>query len=571
MKKSSVVRGIFIVAVVIAVSAGVASSFNWRDLLSGLQKPLEYDDAVAKLGGLMDDVQWREDFVERAETITSQTTSLEDTLPEIRTFPLVVNGRGAGAVTAEIFVSTEKSGSGSDGWMKEAAEAFNKAGKRLPDGREARVSIRKIASGTGYQFIASGKYLPDGYSPSNHLWIRMAEGRGVPMVAVREKTVGNIAGIVMKESVADRFKEQGGALSVARLIDGVVQGQVVTGYTNPFASSTGLNFLVTVLATFAEGDQSHMLSPAVASAFESFQEGIPFIALTTLQMRESVRQDGSLDAFVMEYQTYIKTEELGSGYEFVPFGVPHDNPLYAVGNVPEDKMKVMELFADFMERDQFKNLARSYGFNPRLDHRPAYEVPDGRILIEAQRLWKEKKDAGRPIVAVFVSDVSGSMDGSRIQQLKKALLEGSAFIAPENSIGLVEFDDNVRVILPIKPFSLLHKSAFHAAVRQMRAGGGTAMYDGIAVAMSMIAAERARNDDAKFMIFVLTDGETNEGLSFSKVNRVIEGLGVPIYTIGFEADLDELGRLSALVEAASLKAGEENLRYKIGSLLNSQM
>ena len=90
MKKSSVIRGILIVAVVLAVLAGVGGGFNWQDLVTGLQKPLEYDEAVAKLGGLMDDVQWREDFVERAETITSETTSLEDTLPEIRTFPLVV-------------------------------------------------------------------------------------------------------------------------------------------------------------------------------------------------------------------------------------------------------------------------------------------------------------------------------------------------------------------------------------------------------------------------------------------------------------------------------------------------
>ena len=68
-----------------------------------------------------------------------------------------------------------------------------------------------------------------------------------------------------------------------------------------------------------------------------------------------------------------------------------------------------------------------------------------------------------------------------------------------------------------------------------------------------------------------TDGQTNRGLSFGKIDRVVEGLQIPVYTIGFEADIEDLGRVSALVEAASLNAGEENLRYKIGSLLNSQM
>ena len=73
------------------------------------------------------------------------------------------------------------------------------------------------------------------------------------------------------------------------------------------------------------------------------------------------------------------------------------------------------------------------------------------------------------------------------------------------------------------------------------------------------------------MLFVLTDGETNEGLSFDQMGPVIRGLRIPVYTIGFEANLEELSRLSSLVEAASLKAGEGDVRYKIGALLNSQM
>ena len=37
------------------------------------------------------------------------------------------------------------------------------------------------------------------------------------------------------------------------------------GYTDPFASSTGLNFLVTVLQSFANGEETRMLSPDVVS------------------------------------------------------------------------------------------------------------------------------------------------------------------------------------------------------------------------------------------------------------------------------------------------------------------
>lgn len=532
---------------------------------------LTYEDAVSELDSLVDEVAWSEKLVSQVSTVTETAVDLADTLPAISSFPLVVDVPVGSGVAAEIFVSSEKAGTGTDGWMVEAAEDFNGQDKTLKNGKRAKIKIRKIASGTGYQFIASGKYRPDGYSPSNHLWVRMAEAQGVAMKPVRETTVRNIAGIVMKSAIAKELEAAYGSVSVPNIVDAVVQGKIATGYTNPYASSTGLNFLVTVLATFAGNDEAKMLSPEVVSAFEGFQRGIPFVALTTLQMRDSVRRDGSLDAFVMEYQTFAKTSELKSGYEFFPFGLAHDNPLYAVANPQADTLEVLELFAEFLEQDKYKELASDYGFNPSLTHQAPFAVPSGQTLISAQRTWKEKKDAGRPIAAVFVSDVSGSMAGSRLRQLKTALLDGSGFIAPTNAIGLVQFSDDVIVILPIKPFELLQKSAFHAAVRRMDSGGGTAMYDGVAVAIKMLVEEKSKRPEIKPMVFVLTDGQTNRGLSFDTISPVVQGLRVPVYTIGFEADFDELARLSSLVEAASLKAGEADLRYKIGSLLNSQM
>ena len=70
---------------------------------------------------------------------------------------------------------------------------------------------------------------------------------------------------------------------------------------------------------------------------------------------------------------------------------------------------------------------------------------------------------------------------------------------------------------------------------------------------------------------MLTDGETKDGWKFSDVRPVIQGLGIPIYTIGYEANLPVLQELSAIVEAASINANEEQVQYKIGSLLNAQM
>jgi len=566
-------KGLMVVVILILASVAHYMYKGVDNVTKPGQKGLSYQEAVAKLSEQVKNIHWTENIVQRRAKIQlGQKQDWKSRLPEIDQFKLVINPPDSpNEVIPEIFVSTEKSGDGTDGLVVEIARDFNAQNKRLSNGKTARVKIRKIASGTAYEFIASEKYQPDGFSPSNQLWVDMAGAHGVKLTPIRKQWIGNIAGIVMKTSAVNKLKTAYGNADVKTIIDAVAQGKLVMGYTDPFASSTGLNFLVTVLATFAAGDPAKMLSPEVVSSFETFQRGVPFVALTTIQMRESVENDGSLEAFVMEYQTYVNTQSLKAGYEFIPFGPRHDNPLYGIGNISSEKKEVLEAFAAFAEQNQYKQAAAKYGFNPTIRYEPSIQMPDGKLLVQAQTLWKEKKDAGRHIAAVFLCDISGSMAGARISQLKKALLGGSEFISPENSIGLVVFNQQVSLLVPVKKFDLSHKAAFFAAVEDMDSGGKTAMYDGIAVSLHLLLKEKEKDPNTKLMLFVLTDGETNVGLEFSHTNAVIRGIQIPIYTIGYEANISELQRLSSLVEAASMNAGEGDIRYKIGTLLNAQM
>jgi Ca-activated chloride channel homolog len=506
-----------------------------------------------------------------AAMVTAPTRSVADTLPDIRKYPVVVDTQSSGAAVAEIFSSTEKSGSGTDGALVEIAQDFNDSGARLPGGKHAQVRIRSIPSGTAYEYIAYGKYIPDGFTPSNELWIQMVKAAGVPVTQVSPRLVHNTAGIVMKDAVYDQLQKKYGTVDLPGIINAVAEGTLAMGYTNPFASSTGLNFLVTVLETFARGDQAKMLSPEVVSAFEAFQKGVPFVSLTTIQMRDSVQNGGSLDAFIMEYQTFVNTAALKTGYRFVPFGYAHDNPLYAVGSPDPDARAVMDLFATYVRSPAGVRVAERYGFEKDLAAQPLADLPAGSLLVQAQGLWKEKKDLGRPIVAVFLSDVSGSMDGARIKALREALTKGSAFIDPRNYIGLASFSTGVTRLLPVRQFSEQQKSLFLSAVGDMTAGGNTAMYDGIVVALQMIEEAVRQVPNAKPLLFVLTDGETNRGLTFDSVRRVIQGTTIPVYTISYGDDISGLAKLSALNEAASLKADPLDIAYQIGALLNAEM
>ncbi|MGB7879749.1 MAG: hypothetical protein WBL31_13370, partial [Ilumatobacteraceae bacterium] len=334
----------------VAAACGVGEESN---------EPLDQATAADQLTELADDIGWVDNPIGRTASIPPPTgANLADTLPPITEFPIRVQAPASADTVVEIWSSTEKSGElgTTDGWMTEVAEKFNDAGITLSDGSVAGVDLRSIASGTGYQFIARGQELPDGFTPSSQLWIEMA-GEFETMTEITPNTVDNVAGIVMKDETAEELRATYGELSAANLVDAVIAGDLVMGYTDPFASSTGLNFLLTVLDSIADGDESQLTSPDVASVFEQFQRQVPFVALTTLQMRDSVENDtGTLDTFVMEWQTFTNTDSLQSGFEFIPFGVRHDNPLYAVGDPDAAATEALELFAQFAEQPEYQQL-----------------------------------------------------------------------------------------------------------------------------------------------------------------------------------------------------------------------
>ncbi|AKB36304.1 cobaltochelatase subunit [Methanosarcina siciliae C2J] len=486
--------------------------------------------------------------------------SLTENLPEISNYPPQVNNSTPTYI--EIFSSTEKAGSGADGWLTEVARDFNSAAITI-DGKQVSVRLRGIPSGEAADYITSGKYLPDAYTPSNELWGEMIISKGVKAELVQERLVGNVAGILLTKSKKDELVNNHGAINTKTITDAVANKELAMGYTNPFASSTGLNFLISSLYTF---DSSNLLSDKAKSGFESFQINIPLVAYTTLQMRESAKS-GVLDGFVLEYQTYANTPDIRY-YEFTPFGFRHDNPMYAIGELSGEKRKTLNEFVEFSQQEKYQTLATEYGFNGFNEYQSETEPVSGDVIFQAQKLWKEKK---KPICAVFVADVSGSMMGEPLNNLKDSLLRGQYYIGEDNMIGLVSYSNDVNIDLPIAKFDLNQRASFAGAVNDLQAGGGTATFDGIAVAMKMIQEQRAADPNIRPVIFVLSDGETNKGHSLDDIRGIVEDAGIPVYTIGYNANIPALQAISSINEAASINADTDDVVYKLGNLFNAEM
>ncbi len=492
-------------------------------------------------------------------SVSLDDSSLYDELPEITKYPLSVTGRGD--IVIEVMTSPEKAGKDYESWLIDVAEKFNKEGNAIGNGRKVAVSVRSVTSGLAADYIISNKHTPELFTPSNYLWGEYINANGGNVTVLNDRLVGNTAGLLISKGSDYKTYDE--------IIKAVQEGKINIGYTNPQTSSTGMNLLISILKDGSED----ITADAAVDNFKLFQQNIPFVAYNTMQMRDSA-QKGTLDGMILEYQTYINEKNVNKLYDFIPFGIRHDNPLYIVNQDERDAdtIEACKLFNEYCMNSNSQSIATKYGFNANDDYKSDREII-GAEVNQALSIYKANKDNGQDIIAVFVADCSGSMSGDPINQLKESLSNGAQYINENNMIGLVSYSTNVSIEVPIAKFDLNQRAFFQGGINGLTASGSTASYDAVVVAMDMIRKAKETNPDAKAMIFLLSDGYANEGYGMKDITPALKESEIPVYTISYtsDADTDAMRSLSEINEAATINADSDDIVYKIKSLFNSQM
>ena len=525
----------------------------------GNYNELTKEEAVKELGSFVREIDPL--LAEPVRGVDTQIRTEADILPDIETaYPIVLEGTNQ--LNAEIFVSPEKAGSGMDGLFLEIAESFN-AQKFEIDGQTVSVSIRSISSGTGLDYIASGVHIPDGYTPSTVLWGQLMAAENVAFHTVAERTIGDTRGLLMKESIYDQIVANHGEVTISSLVASVKDDGLLLGYTNPYTSSVGLDLLVQLMTYF---DPENPVSESAVSQLNEFQTHIPASFFTTLQLRDAAK-NGSIDIMSISYQNFLSAPEF-AGFTFVPMGGRQDSPMYAFGDGVG--VEIVNLFTQYILSEPNQALAAEYGFNQQDDFVSELNVDD-RLLSSIQRTWRENRDGGRPTVAVFVADTSGSMMGKPIESLQQSLLNSLQYINESTYVGLVSYNSDVTIELPLARMDAAQRSYFVGTVQNLEPQGATATFDATLVALQMIQDQLAQTPNARPLIFLLSDGETNEGASLSRISPIVHALGVPVVTIGFNDDFPELEELSRINEGATINANTDDLMYQLRTLFKAGM
>ncbi|MDJ0635653.1 MAG: VWA domain-containing protein [Xenococcaceae cyanobacterium MO_188.B29] len=512
---------------------------------------------------------------------------IQEPLPPIEQFPLYAAqpSNNPKVVYLEIFSSSEKANikKQNERWLVEVAEAFNKQRKTIRSGEVIQVGVRNIPSGTAVRLLTAGLVQPAGYSPSNDLWVAMLSSQGIKTISIVPRLVPNVGGFVLQEQV-NRELAADGEVNFERLLDAIASGKLSVGYPNPYSSSTALNLLYSIFWRGAGHQQdgqpltiADLESPQVKSVFQGFQQQVLITTTTTLDLQEIfIRDKDKLQAFPLEYQNYQQLKKV-PGFEttvFIPFGIPHNNPLVGFNWNTAQQQEALQKFAEFATSSAMQKLAQQQGFvetdyltSPNLP-----PIPAGEVLTTAQSFWKRQKDAGRTVYLMTVIDTSGSMEGKALAEVKEGLRLASQEINPGNYLGLISYSDRPTEMLPLAPFDEMQHKRFLAAIDNLRADGGTAMYDGMMVALGKLLEQKKANPNGRFYLLVLTDGQTNQGFGFKQVKDVLQYSGFRVYPIAYgDVNQEELAAIAALRESTVKTGTPENVQELLKGLFQTNL
>ena len=143
--------------------------------------------------------------------------------------------------------------------------------------------------------------------------------------------------------------------------------------------------------------------------------------------------------------------------------------------------------------------------------------------------------------AVLVLDVSGSMEGSPIAQVKDTVSRLSTILGDEDALGVVAFSTGARTVAPIRR---LDDNAAQRALQQAIDPLIAAGYTNISAALSHAALLFSpRAADERQLILLLSDGQPNVGTQsasgLAAEVALIKSRGIALSTLGFGPEHNE--------------------------------
>ncbi|GAA4069388.1 substrate-binding and VWA domain-containing protein [Streptomyces shaanxiensis] len=358
----------------------------------------------------------------------------------------------------------------------------------------------------------------------------------------------------------------------------VRDGRLTYGMTDPARSNSGFATLVSV-ASALSGAQSALTDADVDKAtprLKEFFQGQKLTSGSSGWLATAYERRGNVDA-LLNYESVLKGIPGLTVIRPRDGVVTADYPLSSLASTSaatrEDVRRLTEALRTediqrlITERTHRRPVVASVPPASGLDPARRRELPfPGSRSVADGLLDSYENELRRPSRTVYVLDTSGSMEGDRLEQLKRALADLTGDFREREEVTLMPFGSDVKsvrthVVEPARPARGL--DAIREDTDALTAEGDTAIYTSLEKAYEHLGA--GRSQDTFTSVVLMTDGENTTGAEAADFDAFYAGLDrdrrdTPVFPILFgDSDRSELEHIAELTGGRLFDAQEGSL------------
>ncbi|GIK56388.1 MAG: solute-binding protein [Chloroflexi bacterium] len=506
-----------------------------------------------------------------------------------------------------ILVTVESSNT-KEAWMKQMEADFNAAGMKTSNGRPIAVQVTHGTSGGAMDAILDGTLQPVAWSPGDQSWVDQANDTwrqrtnkplasqpcpatvyaplGFAMWKPMAETLGWPNEPIGWDTIVALAEDPNGWASYSR----PEWGQFRFGHTHPAYANSGLlamtSFVYGVTGKTDTLTAADVYAPEVEEAMRALEQ------VTSKYGRQA---PAILDAMARQGPSYLhaaavpeaevvrfnieRGDELAFPLIFIfPAGgaIWADQPYCVLDNadwVDAEEAEAATIFRDFIlaraqQEKAIDNFLRpldpsiplrapltmANGTDPNVTPRTVALLPSpnaavSNAVIDLFNITKRKA------TILLVLDVSGSMQGDRINTARAATVEFLNRLDANDEVGLIVFSNDVTMLAePARVGDVVE--GLSQRVNGLIADGNTALYGAVCEAVAQMETLRAEDlaagESRLYGIILLSDGEDTVGrptenqMFATCLPANAEADGVRIYPIAFgnAADVPVLERVA---------------------------